>query len=72
MDSGKTNPGAPPLSDLWIQRTMSNSSPLGRGRRKFVEKFTSRQGFWLLGIVAVIMMGMMLLILLGYVNVDMD
>jgi len=43
-----------------------------RGRRKFVEKFTSCQGLWLLGIVAVIMMGMMLLILLGYLNVDMD
>jgi hypothetical protein len=51
---------------------MSNYSPLERGRRRFVEKFTSRQGIWLLGILAVIMMGMMLLILLGYVNVDMD
>jgi hypothetical protein len=51
---------------------MSNYSPLERGRRKVVEKFTSRQGLWLLGTVAVIMMGLMLLILLGYLNVDMD
>jgi hypothetical protein len=51
---------------------MSIYSPLGRGRRKFVEKFTSRQGLWLLGIAAVIFMGMMLLALLGHLNVDMD
>jgi hypothetical protein len=51
---------------------MSNYSPLERGRRKYVEKFTSRQGLWLLGIVAVILMGMMFLVLLGYLNVDMD
>jgi hypothetical protein len=54
------------------QTTMSKYSPHGRGRRKFVEKFTSRQGLWLLGIAAVMMMGMLLLILLGYLNVDMD
>jgi hypothetical protein len=54
------------------QVPMSNYSPLERGRRKYVEKFTSRQGLWLLGIVAVILMGMMLLDLLGYLNVDMD
>jgi hypothetical protein len=51
---------------------MSKYSAHGRGRRKFVEKFGSRQGLWLLGIVAAIMIGMMLLILLGYMNVDMD
>jgi len=51
---------------------MSNDSSLERGRRKYVEKFTSRQGLWLLRIVAVILMGMMLLVLLGYLNVDMD
>jgi hypothetical protein len=51
---------------------MSNYSPFGRGRRKFAEKFTSRQGLWLLGILAAIMMAMMLLILLGYLNLDID
>jgi len=51
---------------------MSTYSPFGRGRRKSVEKFTSRQGLRLLGIVGVILMGMMLLMLLGYLNVDMD
>jgi hypothetical protein len=52
---------------------MSNYSPLERGRRKYVEKFTSRQGLWLLGIAGLIMLGMMLLFLFGYVvNIDMD
>jgi hypothetical protein len=54
------------------ESSMSTYSPFGRGRRKFAEKFTSRQGLWLLGIVAVIMMAMMLLIVLGYLNVDID
>ena len=54
------------------ESAMSTYSPFGRGRRKFAEKFTSRQGLWLLGIVAVIMMAMMLLIVLGYMNVDID
>jgi hypothetical protein len=44
---------------------MSKYWPHARGRRKLVEKFRSRQGLWLLGIVAAIMMGIMLLILLG-------
>jgi hypothetical protein len=51
---------------------MSKYSPHGRGRRKFVEKFGSRQGLWVLGIAGLIMMAMMVLILLGYLNVDMD
>jgi hypothetical protein len=51
---------------------MSNYSPLGRGRRKSVEKFSSRQGLWLVGILGLIMLGMMLLFLLGYLNVEID
>jgi hypothetical protein len=35
-------------------------------------KFTVREGFWTLGIVGVILMGIMLLALFGYVNFDMD
>jgi hypothetical protein len=50
---------------------MSNNSSLGRGRRKAVEKFTVRQGVWMLGLVGVILMGLMLLVLFGYLNADM-
>jgi hypothetical protein len=50
---------------------MSNNSSLGRGRRKAVEKFTVRQGLWMLGLVGVILMGLMLLVLFGYLNADM-
>jgi hypothetical protein len=50
---------------------MSIYSP-GRGRRKEVRKFTTRQGLWIAGLVGVVMAGMLMLILLGYVNVDMD
>jgi hypothetical protein len=49
---------------------MSNNSSLGRGRRKAVEKFTVREGVWILGIVGVILMATMLLFLFGYLNAD--
>jgi hypothetical protein len=49
---------------------MNNYSP-ARGRRKVVEKFTIREGLWILGILAVILMGILLLFLFGYLNADM-
>jgi hypothetical protein len=49
---------------------MHNHSPT-RGRRRVVEKFTIGEGFWILGTVGVILMGIMLLFLLGYLNADM-
>lgn len=53
-----------------IQSTMTIYSPFGRGRRKAVEKFTSRKGLWMLGIVVAILMGMMSLMLFGYLNAN--
>jgi hypothetical protein len=50
---------------------MSIYSP-GRGRRKAVRKFTIRQGLWIVAIVGAVLAGMLMLILFGYVNVDMD
>jgi hypothetical protein len=49
---------------------MSNYSP-ARGRRKVVEEFTIREGLWILGILAVILMGILLLLLSGYLDADM-
>jgi hypothetical protein len=49
-----------------------NNYRLGRGRRKAVEKFTSRKGLWMVGIVSVILMALLLLVLLGYLNADAD
>jgi hypothetical protein len=49
---------------------MRKYSP-GRGRKKGVKKFTNRKGLWMLGILSVIMIGILLLIL-RYLNVDMD
>ena len=37
-----------------------------------MEQFTVREGFWMLGIVGVILIGIMLLTLFGYLNFDMD
>jgi hypothetical protein len=63
---------APGLSlNLWPTILMHNLWPF-RGRRKTVEQFTVREGVWILGIVGVILMGMMLLALFGYLNFDMD
>ena len=41
-----------------------------RGRRRVVEQFSPREGFWMLGIVGVLLVGIMLLFLLGYLNAD--
>jgi hypothetical protein len=46
---------------------MNNYSPTS-GRRKVVEKFTIREGLGILGILAVILMGILLLFLSGYLN----
>ena len=35
-------------------------------------QFTIREGFWMLGIVGVILMGIMLLAVFGYLNFDMN
>jgi hypothetical protein len=37
-----------------------------------VDQFTVREGSWMLGIVGVILMGIMLLALFGYLNFDLD
>jgi hypothetical protein len=51
---------------------MHNRSPL-RGRRKAVERlFRVREGFWMLGIIGIIVMGIMLLLLFGYLDADMN
>jgi hypothetical protein len=49
---------------------MNNFSP-ARVRRKVVERFTTREGLWILGILAVILMGILLLFLFGYLNADL-
>ena len=63
-----TAPGL--ILNLWPIILMHNHWP-SRGRRKAVEQFSIREGFWMLGIVGVILMVIMLLFLLGYLNADM-
>ena len=58
------------FANLWRTILMHNHWP-SRGRRKAVEQFSVREGFWMLGIVGVILMGIMLLFLFGYLNADM-
>jgi hypothetical protein len=50
---------------------MRNFSP-GRGRKKAVQRFTTRKGLWMVGIIAAALIGMILLWLLGIVNFDAD
>ena len=50
---------------------MTTYSP-GRGSKKAVRRFTSREGLWMVGIVAAALIGMMLLWLLGILNFDAD
>jgi hypothetical protein len=44
---------------------------LGRGRKKAVERFTTRDGLWMTGWIAAVMTGLMVLWALGYLLVDM-
>jgi hypothetical protein len=50
---------------------MTTYSP-GRGRKKAVRRFTTREGLWMVGIIAAALIGMILLWLLGILNVDVD
>jgi Na+-driven multidrug efflux pump len=44
----------------------------GKGRRRAAEKFTARQGLWMLGIVILLSIGLVLLYVFGYLHVDAD
>jgi len=46
------------------------SYSLGRGRKKAVERFTNRQGLGLL--VTLLLFGILIVYLLGYLHIDMD
>ena len=61
------------FANFWptILILMHNHWP-SRGRRNAVEQFSVREGFWMLGIVGVVLTVIMLLFLFGYLNVDMD
>jgi hypothetical protein len=50
---------------------MRNYSP-GRGRKKAVQRFTTRKGLWMVGMIAAALIGMIVLWLLGILKVDVD
>ena len=52
-------------------KAMTTYSP-GRGRKKAVRRFTSREGIWMVGIIAAALIGMILLWLLGIFNFEMN
>jgi hypothetical protein len=51
---------------------MSIYSPASRGRKRIVKKFTNRQGILILVAVTLALIALLLLMLSGYVRVDMD
>jgi hypothetical protein len=44
----------------------------GKGRRRAIEAFTNRQGFWILAMVTAFSMGTLLLYMIGYLCLDGD
>jgi hypothetical protein len=54
-----------------VGRAMRTYSP-DRGRKKAVQRFTIREGFWMVAIIAATMIGMVVLWLLGILNFEMD
>jgi len=47
-----------------------NTYSLGRGRKKAVKKFTTRQGLWMSLVIGSAMVGVLLLFLVGFFHVD--
>jgi hypothetical protein len=45
---------------------------LSRGRKKAVQKFTTQQGLWILGVVLLMLTTILLLFTSGILRVDMD
>lgn len=43
---------------------------IGRGRKKAVKRFTTRQGLWMASMIGAATIGMLLLFLLGVFHVD--
>jgi hypothetical protein len=58
------------FAKLWPTIVMHNHWP-SRGRRKAVEQFSFREGFWMLGIVGAVLMVIVLLFWFGYLNAEM-
>jgi hypothetical protein len=44
----------------------------GRSKRMRVEKFTNRQGLWMLGLLTLVLLAVTLLYVFGYLHVDAD
>ena len=44
----------------------------GKGRRKVIQQFTNRQGFWILAVFSAIAGGTLVLYILGYLHLDGD
>lgn len=44
----------------------------GRNKRMRVEKFTNRQGLWMLGLLTLVLLAVTLLYVFGYLNFDAD
>lgn len=44
----------------------------GRGRKKTVEKFTIRNGLWMMALIAAVMIAMLVLWMLGVFRLDVD
>jgi hypothetical protein len=59
------------LPDLLELSAMRSYSP-GRGRKKAVEKFTTRRGLWMAVMIAAGMIVMLALWLLGVFRLDAD
>ena len=58
-------------SNLFGPATMAHYS-VARGRKKQVEKFTSKQGLWILALLMLFGVALLLLMVLGVLHIDAD
>ena len=57
------------LSRYFVKKP-NRATLMMRGRRRVVKKFTSREGLYVLGAIALFATAMILLFVLGYVHID--
>jgi hypothetical protein len=55
-----------------LERSAMGRYSVGKGSKKAVKKFTTRNGLWMMAIIAVGMIAMLVLWLLGFFRLDAD
>jgi hypothetical protein len=62
----------PDFLALCLECSAMRTYTTGKGKKKAVKAFTTRQGLWMLALMVAVLLGILALWLLGFLNFDMD